>query len=79
MQSSCPTTPLSTRPDGPCTLCVTAIHPLSSLDKRGQPMVSSNTKQQHFKESLHLQSTLYMLTPLYSTPRPESSSADLNA
>lgn len=89
MQSSCPTTPLSTRPGGPCTLCVTAIHPLSSLDKRGQPMVSSNTKQQHFKESLHLQSTLYRLTPLYSTPRarelivsrsrPESSSADLNA
>lgn len=43
-----------TQPSGPCILCVTATQALSSLSQRGQSMVSSNTKQQHLKESLYL-------------------------
>lgn len=66
-QSSCPTTPLSILGRVGPTRCVVATHALSSLGPRGPSVVSNNMKQQHLKESFHLQSTWYRLT-VFTTP-----------
>lgn len=58
-----------TRPSGSCTLLCNRHARPPSLHPRGQSMVSRNTKQQHLKESLHLQSTLCRLTVFTTLPR----------
>lgn len=72
-QSCCPTAPLSTLGWADPAHWATTTLALSSLHPRGVSTVSSNTKQRHLKEILHLQSALYRLTVSITPPRTKYS------